>query len=371
MLNPTQQAFELIKKSKEILVALPANAGGDAIGSALALNLALKKMDKIVTLSCSSTLPTKFAFLPDAEKFISKIDAPRVFELLIVKNGSKISQVKYENTDAALKFFLTTQGIIDPKDIILKPSRFIYDLIISADSPDLESIGEIYNQNSELFFNTPILNIDYKSANDQFGEANLIDLNASSVSEIIFSLIESMGSGLFDQNIATALMTGVISKTKNFRHHTNPKIFLLASSLANFGANQTKITNSLFEQKSMASVKLVGQALANDLEFNEEKKSVLAVIADNNPQSIPAAPKDINAALNDLIDFFSDCSTKAFLYAGQDKIICGLVSSNNAPLLEKIKTEFGGKIKNGDLVFKTEHLNIQDIKTGLSNLIFN
>ena len=58
----------------------------------------------------------------------------------------------------------------------------------------LESInnGETYHNNTGFFNKTPIINIDHKSENEQFGNINLIDITASTTAEIIFSLFKKI-----------------------------------------------------------------------------------------------------------------------------------------------------------------------------------
>ncbi len=62
--TPKQQTVELIKSSERILVVTHTNPDGDALGSLVALKIALEKLGKKIHLACADT-PTKiFGFLP-------------------------------------------------------------------------------------------------------------------------------------------------------------------------------------------------------------------------------------------------------------------------------------------------------------------
>ncbi len=55
--------------------------------------------------------------------------------------------------------------------------------VIGADS--LNELGSIYTQNQTLFTPGQIINIDNSQTNAQYGATNIVDSNASSVSEMI------------------------------------------------------------------------------------------------------------------------------------------------------------------------------------------
>ncbi|MDP2766655.1 MAG: hypothetical protein Q8O41_04270, partial [Candidatus Methanoperedens sp.] len=60
-------------------------------------------------------------------------------------------------------------------DISSRSSGFKYDLIIALDTADLESLGQIYDNDTEFFYKTPIINIDHHSENEEFGQINFIE----------------------------------------------------------------------------------------------------------------------------------------------------------------------------------------------------
>ena len=88
-----------------------------------------------------------------------------------------------------------------------------YDLIITVDSPDLESLGKLFEENTDFFYNTPIINIDHSSDNENYGQINHVDLTASSTAELIFNMFEEYDMKMINEDIATCLLTGIFTAT--------------------------------------------------------------------------------------------------------------------------------------------------------------
>ncbi|MBU3924827.1 hypothetical protein KJ854_02735, partial [Patescibacteria group bacterium] len=84
-MNPDskQQAGELIKKSESPLILIPEKTEGAAIASALALFLALKKINKNPQIVCLGDIPEKFSYLPEINSITDKISAERLYKILI------------------------------------------------------------------------------------------------------------------------------------------------------------------------------------------------------------------------------------------------------------------------------------------------
>ena len=113
------------------------------------------------------------------------------------------------------------------------------DLIIALEAHSLEDLGGLYEHNADLFFETPKINIDNNPENEYFGAVNLVDVTATSVAEILTGLLQEYEAQLLDEDIATCLLTGIISKTQSFQDvQTTPRAFLKASELVSLGGRQ-------------------------------------------------------------------------------------------------------------------------------------
>ena len=111
MLTQEQQIFEQINKASNILITFKKTWNGDAVASALALFLFLKKMDKNITLAAEKFSPDKlYSFLPAYGEINHAIDNPRKFIVSLDTTITKVSQIKYMQEENKLNF------IISPKD---------------------------------------------------------------------------------------------------------------------------------------------------------------------------------------------------------------------------------------------------------------
>ncbi len=264
-LNLTQQIFEAIQKSNHILIAFRKNWSGDAIASSLALRSFFQKTQKPATdIVCDGfNAPKNFDFLPQIEKIKPTIPDLRHFIISLNVQENQINGLHYEINNNKLNIFITpNQKNIAANDISAFLSDYKYDLIITLDSPDLESLGNLYHQNIEFFYTTPIINIDHNPANEQFGQINLVELNATSIAEILFNFLESFNPKLIDEEVATYLLTGMISKTRSFKSpNVTPHALGIASQLIARGARREDIIKNLYQTKTIGTLKLWGRAL--------------------------------------------------------------------------------------------------------------
>lgn len=219
MLNTFEQIFKQIEKCKRPLIVFPADWKGDAVSSTLTLFLLLKKLDKEVEIAAApSAKNLVWSFLPGHSEIKNTLDNLRKFVISLDISQTDVSQIKYNIEEKKINFIVAPKnGWFKPDDITTSDSGFKYDLIITIGASDLESLGQIYDNNIEFFYKTTIINIDCASGNEEFGQINLVDINSATSSEIIFTLLNDKWGDLIDENIATCLLAGIIAGTRNFR----------------------------------------------------------------------------------------------------------------------------------------------------------
>jgi nanoRNase/pAp phosphatase (c-di-AMP/oligoRNAs hydrolase) len=273
MLNQEQQIFEQIKKAQNILITFTKTWNGDSAASALAFFLLLKKMGKNADIAAEKPdsesavvkNPLKiFSFLPSFSEIKPSIENLRKFIISLDISNAKVSQIKYKMEDNALNFIISPKdGFFTADDISSSSSGFKYDLIICLDTPDLESLGKIYDNDTEFFYKTTVINIDHHSDNEEYGQINAVDLNAVATSEILFSLFQNYSRDLIDDDIATCLLTGIIAKTKSFKtSNITPSTLSITSQLISMGARRDDIISKLFRSRELNVLKLWGRVLA-------------------------------------------------------------------------------------------------------------
>ncbi len=301
MLNLAQQIIEQLKNSNNPLIVFPANNNGDATASALALFLFIKKMGKTPEIASSKALNNNksLEFLPAYSEIKNHLNNLRKFIVSLNIQQAKISQIKYTIEENLLNFIISpAEGWFKPENVTTRAGEFKYDLIITLGIADLESLNELYDANIEFFYKTTIINLDHQAKNENFGQINLVDLNAIATSEILFQFFKKYKSELINEDIATCLLAGIIQQTKNFKtDNLTPRILLTTSQLITLGARREEIVNYLYRSRSIASLKLWGKILNN---LKSEKNNEL-LWSQFKFQDIPSADININN-LNEVVD---------------------------------------------------------------------
>jgi phosphoesterase RecJ-like protein len=303
MLTQEQQVIEQIKKAKKILITFRKTWNGDSVASALAMNLFLKKMGKDSEIVAENfENKSTFSFLPEYDKIKKSMENLREFVISLDITDTKVSQIKYKVEDNTLNFIISPKdGFFTHDDITSQSGGFRYDLIIVVDTPDLESLGKIYDNDTEFFYHTPIINIDNHSSNEEYGQINLIDLTNISTSESIFSLFANYSRDFIDENIATCLLAGMISKTKSFKTpNVTPRSLSSAAELIAMGARREEIVNNLYRSRPLNVLKLWGRVLAR-LTSAMDNKLVWSTITKNDFIKTGAEETDLNEVVDELI----------------------------------------------------------------------
>jgi len=301
-LTETQQLEKLFANSKHILLVFGSVNHSDAIASSLALKAYLEKKSKQVDIAASSFVaPKNLRFLAGLEGIKSELAQLKKFIIKVDVSKARLETLSYDIKDNWLSIYLTPKhGQITKNELRTAQSTFKYDLIITLNTPDLESLGEIFLNNTDLFFGTPIINIDCHPANEHYGQLNLIDLTATSAAEIIFQTLEQLNE-IIEAPVATALLTGLIAATKSFKTpNVTPRTLNLASKLIKLGGERETIVQHLYRTRSLTTLKLWGQALTH-LKSDGSLGLVWTTIAREDFSRSGATAEDLKGVADELI----------------------------------------------------------------------
>ena len=222
---------ELIRNSQKFLVASHENPDADAIGSMLAMGLALLLMDKDVYLYNKDGVPKVLSFLPGSDLIKSSID--------------KVTN----DFDCTL--------IVDCTD----PSRVGVDILSLIDSG---RCGKV-------------VIIDHHKTNKISSDSCLLNPDSPSTGIIIYSLIKELHVNI-DTGIAINLYATILGDTGSFRYsNTSPEAFRVAAELVEHGANPSEISQALYESETEERLRLISLALST-LEISKDGRIASVVL---------------------------------------------------------------------------------------------
>jgi nanoRNase/pAp phosphatase (c-di-AMP/oligoRNAs hydrolase) len=246
-LTPKQQTSEAIRQAETILIITGQHPNIDQASSTLALAAVLRKFGKKVTALISDSLPQQLSFLETGE-LDRNLTGQRDFILKVDTKKAQVDKLRYEVAEDKLNIYVTPfKGSFAPSDVTYDYGSYRYDLVIVLGVPTRARIDRIYADNPSLFDNLPIVNLDFHRSNEQYGAINLIEPTASSLCEILVALAESLQNGIVDEQIATAMLTGLMASTDRFTaSHTTAKSLTVAAQLMAAGAKQPAIVRALF-----------------------------------------------------------------------------------------------------------------------------
>jgi nanoRNase/pAp phosphatase (c-di-AMP/oligoRNAs hydrolase) len=327
-LSNHQQIQEAIKKARSILIVLPERPSTDAITAGLALASALEKMQKQVkTVASQYTVSPAHQFLPNSEAIESSIPALQKFVIGLDISKTAVEELSYDIQGDRLNIFIAPKGgRFTEKDVSFSTQGHEHELVFILDTPDLEKLGKLYEENTEFFYQVPIVNIDHHANNEGYGQMKLLDPMATSTSEIIFELIKTLDDMTIDEYMATNLLTGIISKTRSFQTQSvTPRSLSIASHLVAQGARREEIVKNLYQNKSIETLRLWGLVLSK-LQYEERLECVWSAITPAEAQK-PVTNKDLEGVIDELIVNAPEAKHVMILYEEEPNNVRGLLST--------------------------------------------
>ncbi len=265
-LTPEQQFTDLLNRAKEPLILIPRNPSLDILAGAFALGHFFGERNCHATIVGEQVSEKSVAltFLARPETMLDTLTGAREFILAFNTERNPIIGVRSAQEENEFRVYVTPEhGIIDPRDFSFVPAHFKHDLAIVLGAADKEALGRTYTDNPDIFYELPIVNIDCHADNERFAQVNLVDITASSVSEIIGRiLLENMKNGI-NPIIAECLYAGIVAATESFqKQNTQPKALEVSGKLLDLGVDQQKIIRALYRNDSLALLKLWGRAMS-------------------------------------------------------------------------------------------------------------
>jgi phosphoesterase RecJ-like protein len=217
-MNSRQQTSELaavaetIRSHDRFLIVTHENPDGDALGSLLAMKLALDALGK------------------DSQMYLYG-DAPLPHEY----------------------GFMALDGLRrePPEDVAER-------VLVALDCANEQRLGP----DETLLERAPLtIDVDHHHDNSRFGDVNLIVADASSTGEVLRDIFAELGVELTPE-IAEALYIALVTDTGRFQYtNTTPKALRLAAELVEAGADVHRVFQGVYESVEFAKLKLLARAL--------------------------------------------------------------------------------------------------------------
>ena len=143
--------------------------------------------------------------------------------------------------------------LVEPKDFPADP-----EVLVALDTASPDRLG-LLQANADRA--GQVIVIDHHRTNPGFGSIVVLDPAASSTAELVFRLVERMGGDLPD-GAAACLYAGVVADTGRFQYEaTTPETLRVAAELRRRKFDHARLGQALFENGSLASLRVLGMAL--------------------------------------------------------------------------------------------------------------
>lgn len=243
--NILSEVASKIAESRNILIALSADPSVDEMSAAIGLSLYLDRLGKRATAIYSGMTPNALEFLKPEETFESTADTLQDF--VIALNKEKADHLRYKLDGDFVKVFITPYRTrIAEEDLEFSYGDFNVDLVLALDVANGIDLDSALREHGRIMHDAVIINITTGKPG-KFGEIEWSDPSASSVSEMIATLLYAMGGKIqIEKEEATAFLTGIVAATNRFANAaTFPNTMRLASRLMESGANQQLVAKNI------------------------------------------------------------------------------------------------------------------------------
>jgi phosphoesterase RecJ-like protein len=215
MPDPRQQIIDTLSRSRRVLVTTHVRPDGDALGTAAAMVLGLRKKGVASEVLLLSHLPRKYAFI---------------------------------FTENAIDYRDVESGWNDPFSFRDFDALLVVDTGTWSQLPGLqERIGD---------WNVPKLVLDHHLTQQDWASVKLVDTKAAAAGEIAAALLDAWGVPL-DKPISSALFLAVASDTGWFQFsNTRPQTLRLAARLMEAGVETDRMYQALYQNERAERVAL-------------------------------------------------------------------------------------------------------------------
>lgn len=249
--HTAEHLFGVIQAAQSILLIPHQKPDGDALGSSTAFAEWLSTLGKKYSFYCATDYPKNFSYIPHVTEISS--------DLSLWEEGK-------------------------------------FDTIVVFDSGDPRYAG-IALLLEQLTVKPRIINIDHHPTNEKYGEVNLVQSQFSSTCEIIFQFF-TVNNIAINNNMATSLLTGLITDTDHFTNSaTSSSALGAASFLMGKSGKHRHIKETIYNGTSLEAFKLWGQVF-DRLQKNDDLDIVYTFVTQDDLKQFSLSETDAEGMSN-------------------------------------------------------------------------
>lgn len=234
-----------IKQANDIVILTHKDPDGDAIGSSLAMYIALKQMGKQVDLIIP-TYPKTYEFLPFSNE---------------IKKESSITK---------------------------------YDLAIALDCGDRDRLNGFVNYFEDA---NKKISIDHHGTNTMFGDYNYVNPDAAATAQVLYLILIFLKVEI-TKEIAECLYAGIVTDTGGFKYSSvSIETFEVAQMLLQKGINIADISRRVLDIMTEKQLKLLRRGI-DRLELFEDKKIAITYITLKDQEELQTENGDHEGIVN-------------------------------------------------------------------------
>ncbi|MEO7167637.1 MAG: bifunctional oligoribonuclease/PAP phosphatase NrnA [Chthoniobacterales bacterium] len=213
---------DVLRQHESFLVLSHVRPDGDALGSEIAIGLALQKMGKKVKVWNEEGLLEKFSFFPGGE--------------------------------------MVTLPPNEPED---------FDVVVALDTATRPRLGD--NCLAAIGKTKAWVNIDHHPSNPRYGDFVHIDSTAPATGQILFEFLQSQKLPL-DEAIAENLFAAISTDTGSFQYpQTTARTFEIAADILRCGIKVGELSQKLYESYPRRRIELL-RVLLDRMRFDADGK---------------------------------------------------------------------------------------------------
>jgi phosphoesterase RecJ-like protein len=287
MASELDDLVERLRTGQRFVISSHQRPDGDAIGSAMAAAYALRSLGKQVDVVFDAVPPHFLLPFPGVAT-------------------ARITPVVNDSYDAAI--------------------------IMECSALDRTGVGGLDR--------SPVLNIDHHVGNTRFGVVNWIDESAAACTELVFTLVESLGASLTSE-VATHIYLGVLTDTGSFHFsHLTPRTYEIARRCVEAGADPQWIARTHYDSSTLGRVRIFG-AVLNGMQLDDSGRVALLTMTRALANAAAASYDDTDGLINFPLTV-KDIQAVAFIKEMDDGSWRVSMRSKGAVDVRAIASEFGG-----------------------------